>query len=82
MWQALHRISNAALNTLLKFLSVFISLISKAFAIDKLQSFAKQIPQTISRAHKLIWNTSNNQFIVYVVCPKCDLVYNFDDCVV
>lgn len=31
---------------------------------------------------KLLWNTKGDDFITYVVCPKCDSLYEYDDCIV
>ena len=66
MWQSVHRVSNAALNTLLKFLAHFVRLFGG----------------TISNAHHFLWKTNHDAFIMYVVCPKCVSIYEYYDCIV
>ena len=86
MWQTLYRVSNTALKVLLKFLSLFVLLFGRAFAPaavnESLHRFAAEIPHSIQNGHKLLWNTTGDDFITFVVCPKCDSVYKYDDCVV
>ena len=77
IWQSVYRVSNAAMNTLLKFISVFIRVFGRAFNTGQEHS----IPNTVSRAHSYLRNTQND-FLVYIVCPKCDSIYEYDDCVV
>ena len=77
MWQSVYRVSNAALNTLLKFLVHFVRLFGQAFTTGD-----ESIPCTISNAHNFLWKTNHDAFIMYVVCPKCDSIYEYDDCIV
>ena len=81
MWQALYRVSNAALNTLLRFMALFLHLLSRVFASDNLRRFAERIPKNISGTRKLLWNTNRDGFVTYVVCPKCESVYDYNDCI-
>ena len=86
MWQTLYRVSNAALKVLLKYLSLFVLLFGRAFApaaeYESLHKFATEIPHSIQNGHKLLWNTKGDDFITFVVCPKCDSLYEYDDCIV
>ena len=43
--------------------------------------FSEQIPLTIHCAYKKI-GVKNNDFISYVVCPACNTVYEYENCVV
>ena len=54
MWQALYCVSNAALGTLLRLLTLFLQLSSQVFVSDNLCKFAETIPKNISGAHKLL----------------------------
>ena len=78
IWQSVYRVSNAAMNTLLKFISAFVRVVGK-FTIGQESTV---FPHTVSRAHSYLRNTHNDDFTVYVVCPKCDSIYEYDDCVV
>ena len=80
LWQSLYRVSNAALNVLLKFLSTFVRVFGTVFASDRLQQFSSEIPPSTVAAHKLLWNTNESNFIEYVVCPSCHSNYEYNDC--
>ena len=86
MWQSLYRVSNAAVNVLLKFITLFVRLFGQVFAptanADAIHKFSAVIPNSTIAAHKLLWNTNQDEFTSYVVCPKCDSVYEYDDCIV
>ena len=70
LWQAFYCVSNAALNILLKFLSTFARVFGTVFASDMLQQFSSEIHHSTIAAHKLLWNSSGNNFVGYVVCPR------------
>ena len=71
---------SSALNVLLKFKSTFVRVFGTVFASDRLQQFSSEIPYSTVAAHKLLWNGNINNFIEYVVCPRCHSIYEFDDC--
>ena len=50
IWQSVYRVSNAAMNTLLKFISVFVRVIGRAFNTGQ----ESNIPTTVSRAHSYL----------------------------
>ena len=52
-------------------------LFGNAFTAD-----LETLPHTASSAHTYLWKTKDDDFIIYVVCPKCDSIYEYDDCVV
>ena len=81
MWQSLFRISNAALTVLFKFLKLFVSLFGHAFAHDA-HNFEGQMPNTLQNAHGLLWKSKKDEFVTFVVCPKCDSVYEYDSCII
>lgn len=84
MWQSLFRVSNAALSVLLKFLALFVRLFGNAFVphSEQLHELTASIPRDVSGARRFLWKTNEDDFITYVVCPKCDSVYHYQDCFV
>ena len=77
MWQLSYGVSNKATAVLFSFLHHFLQLISKC---------SKQIsgivyPQTFKTAQRMI-DFNCPSFEQFVVCPKCDAVYSFSDCVI
>ena len=46
----------------------------KGFQCEALQEMGGSFPLTLSTVHKLI-ALQGNDFINFVVCPKCDSVY-------
>lgn len=80
LWQSLYRVSNTALNVLLKFLSTFVRVFGAVFASNKLQQLSSEIPHSTVAAHKLLWNTDQDDFITFVVCPSCDSIFDYNDC--
>ena len=79
-WQALYRISNAAINVLLSFLAAFLRVFAVMLVSDQLQQLASKLPQSTKAARKLLWNTSKADVIEFVVCPSCHSVYSYGDC--
>ena len=84
MWQWLYNVSNAAMNTLLRFLQTFVRLFGQTFApdVENPHRVTEEIPISTSTALDLLHGTNGDEYIVYVVCPKCSSVYEYDDCVV
>jgi hypothetical protein len=59
-----------------------IRLVGHAFHFDAAVNAAGFIPVTASTVHRLILNRFGEAgFIEYVVCPSCNSIYEFDDCV-
>lgn len=79
LWQSIFRISNMAMEVLLKLLSLFIKLFGKAIVSDE-NVIADKIPNDIPAAYKFLSKKSDD-FISYVVCPNCDCIYDYDDCI-
>ena len=80
MWQFAFKISNSAITALLRFMRYFILSIGRAFSCDAIMDIAHSVPLTLSTVHKLI-SLENDHFVNFVVCPKCDSVYEFQDCI-
>ena len=82
LWQSLYRISNAALSTLLNILSVFVRLFGSVLSSDHdIATKQIKIPGNTAAASKLLQIMDKDDFIEYVVCPKCQSVYSYSDCV-
>ena len=73
-------ISNAAISSLLQFLTFFVHALGVAFQCDSLVHAAEGIPVGTKTVHKLL-GTHGNDFIKYVVCPKCHSVYSYEYCI-
>ncbi|CAH3161327.1 unnamed protein product [Pocillopora meandrina] len=77
LWSSFSVISDNAMEILLEFLrAVFDSL---ATVVPGIGSFAALFPKSLHLLKKQLGIDQDN-FIKYVVCPKCDTLYNFDDC--
>jgi len=68
------------LEVFLRFFSLFIKLFGKAITSDE-KGIADKIPNDIPAAYKFL-SKQNDDFISYVVCPNCDCIYDYDDCIV
>lgn len=77
MFQTLFRLSDTALNILMKFLVMFFTTLSKQFnAIP--QSFISILPGSLHSARQV--QNSRNKFRKYVCCPSCRSIYEWDQC--
>lgn len=81
LWQFAFNISNAAVSFFLRFFKIFIRSLGVAFKCDSLTNVADVLPVGTGTIHKLLGVTHMNDFVRFVVCPKCHSVYEFDDCV-
>lgn len=61
---------------------MFIRVFGSIFANDKLQQLSAELPHSTIAAHKLLWNTSELDFVEYVVCPGCHSLFDFKDCII
>lgn len=75
--QAKHFIPNAAMNALLKFLSVLFRVMGRFSAF--VASVVPAIPPSVFMLRKASNNYSD--FTKYVVCSRCHRLYRFSDCV-
>ena len=82
LWQFAFNVSNKAISVFFRFLKVFIQALGVAFRCDELTHAAETIPVGTGTVQKLLGVAQMNNFIQYVVCPKCHSVYSFDDCVI
>ena len=80
VWQCSFKISNAAISCLLRFLRYFISFIGKAFQSRAVEEMGDGIPLTLATVHRLLY-LDKSSFISFVVCPSCDSIYEYSDCI-
>ena len=74
LWGFIFHVSNAALNVLILFVNQFLKIISpKSTATDL-------CPKSLKAVQKYLM-LSTDEFIQYVVCPKCDSVYELQACI-
>ena len=78
LWQSLYKISNIAISGLLRFLKAFIHFFGGAYAgLNILEA----VPSNADSALRYLGMNKDSLFVTYVVCPKCDSIYTYDDCV-
>ena len=77
--QKKHFLPDAALSLLLRFFSIFFKIVGSLS--PQLKQFSDHFPPTLYKFHKLLGTRKAADFIRYVVCPGCSMVYKFEDCV-
>ena len=80
IWQFAFKVSNAAITNLLHFLRRFVAVVGQAFLCNPIQEMGNAIQVTLQSLHHLL-SLQNEDFVKYVVCPSCDSIYEFNDCV-
>ena len=80
LWQAAFNVSNAAISVFMKFFKYFILLLGRAFGCDSLSTTSDQLPITRETV-ALLLRSGERAFTEYVVCPKCDSLYEYGDCI-
>jgi len=80
LWQSLYHVSNNALNTLLALLSAFFQ-VFKVIYFCSIGTNKVNLPNNIITVRKLLQITARNNFIEFVVCPKCQSIYKYEDCI-
>ena len=71
--QKKHFLPNAALSLLLHFFSVFFKILGSLS--HQLKQFSNHFPHTLYKFHTLLGTRQATDFIRYVVCPGCSMVY-------
>ena len=80
LWQSLFWVSNAALSSLLALLKHFLQVLGTAFQCHPLLDISDRITQIVHGAYSTI-GIGGDSFEEYVVCPACDSIYKYKDCV-
>ena len=80
-WQSGFSVTDSAMKMLLKFLSRFFWLVG-TFNEDSFTSeLAKHLPNTLYKLKKHLGLLNSDDFVKYVVCPKCKTLYDYQGCV-
>lgn len=79
LWSPFCIISDNALESLPEFLRAVLD--SLATVVPTIGSFAALFSKSLHLLQKQL-GIDKDEFVKYVVCPKCDTLYNFDDCYV
>ena len=80
MWQYIFHVSDAGISILIVFLHHFLSLLSSLVQCEFLNHISAACPTSLYNTRK-IFNLHVDQFQQFVVCPKCNSVYTFDQCI-
>ena len=81
-WQSVFKITETAIKAIMCFLKYFIKLLGVIYQNNDITKLSEQIPLTITTAEKLLGiNLQSCGIIEFVVCPKCDSVYSYENCV-
>ena len=79
MWKSLFRLSSIAVSVLMKFLHEFLCILGKAFNCPMLSDFSSSILISMIKCERFL--KLNYGVKKFVVCPKCDSLYDFQDCI-
>ena len=80
-WQCGFCLSDSAVDMLLKFLSRFFWVIGTFDENGTIAKVAKRMPKTLYMLKKVLGLMNNDDFMKYVVCPKCKTLYSYKDCI-
>lgn len=78
LWQSAFKVSDAAIDVLLKFLTSLVKVLAGSASI--VMSLALRIPSSVYLLRKYSKHESCEKFIEYVVCPSCFSLYNIENC--
>ena len=79
LWQANCKISNNGLEWLLRFLFQFLHLVGITYHCDYLVEFCTMFPTSLYVLRQLV-EFDRDDFVKFVVCPKCSSLYDPGDC--
>ena len=80
-WQSGFSVTDTAMEMLLKFLSRFFWLVGSFDENSNFAKIAKLMPNTLYKLKRHLGLLSNDDFVKYVVCPKCKTLYDYKDCI-
>ena len=79
-FQLCYKISESGITLLLNFLRAIILWVCKFSNSAQLRGLYDMVPKNVYFLKKMC--TSTEKFTEYVVCPKCDSLYNLKDCII
>ena len=75
-WQFMYKVSDNAMNALLKFLTkFFVAVVKSVKLLEELNSIIEEFPTSLYSLQKLA-SLDNKLFNVYSSCPKCHAIYS------
>ena len=80
IWQAAYQISNTALSSMIRFLKYMLLLLGRAYQCRALSLSVNDLPKSLPTVYHML-NLDKDAFTVYIVCPKCDSLYEYRDCI-
>ena len=81
MYQAIFRVSDAALGTLFSFIAVFFKTVGDRLQSEKLKELAVKLPRSLHTA-RLSAGRTLQPFQKYVCCRTCHTLYQWDKCTI
>ena len=79
LWQANCKISDNGLEWLLRFMFQFLHLLGVTCQCDYLVRFCSMFPTSLYVLRQLV-KLDRDDFVKYIVCPKCSSLYDPGDC--
>ena len=79
LWQSVFKISDAALEAILKLISALLKLLAGS-ASTVITLLASSMPSSIYMLRKHSKHEECEKFMEYVVCPSCYSLYKFENC--
>lgn len=80
-WQCGFSVTDSALEMLLKFLSRFFWVLGTFDENSAMALIAKCFPNSLYKLRKHLGLLNKDDFVKYVVCPKCKSLYDYKDCI-
>ena len=79
IWQAAFHVSDASLAMLVIFFHHFFRILSSMEDSRLISTLAGIWPKSVASIYKLM-GLEKEEFVQYVVCPKCHSIYDYNDC--
>ena len=80
-WQCGFSVTDSAVEMLLKFLSRFFWVLGTFDENSAMALVAKRFPNSLYKLRKHLGILNEDEFVKYVVCPKCKSLYDYKDCI-
>ena len=80
-WQCGFSFTDSAVEMLLKFLGRFFSILGTFDDNSPMALVAKRFPNSLYKLRKHLGLLNEDEFVKYVVCPKCKALYDYKDCI-
>lgn len=79
VWQTVFSIPANAMNLLLKFIHIFLTVIANHYAKNSIKVITESLPRSLFTLQKHL-NIEQDNIIKYTVCPSCYSLYKIEDC--